>query len=134
MERTKITSFEDLHIYQVAREFRKEVLKLISKLPKEEKYILVSQMKRAALSITNNIAEGYGRYHCQENIQFCRQARGSVYELIDDLNHCLDEGYIQLDRYNNYKSRAYDLIKLINRYLASTQKLQREQTTKIMTK
>jgi four helix bundle protein len=50
-------------------------------------------MRRAALSVTNNIAEGHGRWHYQENIQFCRISRGSVDELIDDFNICEDEGY-----------------------------------------
>jgi four helix bundle protein len=55
------------------------------KLPTEEKYNVISQMRRAALSVTNNIAEGHGRYHFQENIQFLRQSRGSLDELLDDL-------------------------------------------------
>jgi four helix bundle protein len=50
-------------------------------------------VRRAAVSVTNNIAEGHGRWHYQENIQHCRVARGSVDELIDDLNTCQDEGY-----------------------------------------
>jgi four helix bundle protein len=52
-------------------------------------------MRRAALSLTNNIAEGHGRYFFQENIQFCRISRGSLMELIDDLNTCIDEKYLE---------------------------------------
>lgn len=77
--------FEELEVYQLAREFRKEIYLLIKKLPVEEKFNLAGQMRRAATSLTNNIAEGHGRYHYQENIQFCRQSRGSLMELIDDL-------------------------------------------------
>ena len=51
--------------------------------PRDEIYRLSDQMIRASRSATANIAEGYGRFHCQETIQFCRQARGSLYELID---------------------------------------------------
>ena len=86
-------SFEDLELYKSAREFRKEVFSLTKKLPSEEKFNLVSQMRRAATSLTNNIAEGHGRYHFQENIRFLRQARGSLEELLDDLNICIDERY-----------------------------------------
>jgi four helix bundle protein len=76
-------------------------------------------MRRAALSVTNNIAEGMGRYHYQENIQFCRQSRGSITELIDDLNACFDEGYIDHATCDEHKKRAYELIKVLNSYVAS---------------
>ncbi len=71
-------TFEDLEVYKAAREFRKKIYRLIKKLLGEEKFNLVGQMRRAATSLTNNLAEGYGRYHYQENIQFCRQSRGSL--------------------------------------------------------
>jgi len=63
-------SFEDLEVYKAARECRKKIYQLIKKLPPEEKYNLAGQMRRAVLSLINNIAEGRGRYHFQENIQF----------------------------------------------------------------
>jgi four helix bundle protein len=84
-------SFEDLELYKAAREYRKQIFCLIKKLPVHEKYNLESQMRRAATSLTNNIAEGHGRYHYQENIQFLRVSRGSLEEILDDLNICLDE-------------------------------------------
>ena len=67
-------TFEDLEVYKAAREFRKKIYKiykLIKGLPPEEKYNLADQMRRASLSLTNNIAEGHGRYHFQENLQYC---------------------------------------------------------------
>jgi four helix bundle protein len=66
---------------------------LIQNLPASERRALDPQMRRAAISITNNIAEGHGRFHYQENIQFMRQARGSLEEVLDDINICLDEEY-----------------------------------------
>lgn len=69
----------------------------------------MGQMRRASTSVTNNIAEGHGRYHYQENTQFCRQSRGSVAELIDDLNICLDEGRLGEASVNELKAEAYDL-------------------------
>jgi len=80
-------------------------------------------MRRAKLSITNNIAEGFGRYHFQENIQFCRQSRGSISELIDDFNECCDEGYIDETYRDELKRDAYRLIKVLNGYIASLKKL-----------
>jgi len=68
--------------------------KILNYLPKEEKYNLDFQIRKASISITANIAEGYGRYHYQEGIQFYRISRGSLYELKDHLISCFDIGYI----------------------------------------
>jgi four helix bundle protein len=84
---------ESFELYQVAREFRIKLYKLVRQLPSDEKFNLVSQLRRAALSITNNIAEGHGRWFYLDNARFCRIARGSVQEVIDDLNVCSDEQY-----------------------------------------
>ncbi len=71
--------------------FYKEILPL---LPKEEKFNLDYQIRKASVSITSNISEGYGRYHYQEGIQFYRISRGSLFELKDHLLSCSDFGYI----------------------------------------
>ncbi len=119
LNRENIYSFEDLDVYKLAREFSREISQLIKKLPNAEDYNLKSQMRRAKLSMTNNIAEGFGRYHYQENIQFCRQSRGSICELIDDFNECYDEGYIDLTYKEKLKNDAYHLMKVLNGYIAS---------------
>ena len=87
-----IRSFEDLEVWKACREVRTFVAKLVKKLPVEEKYRLKDQMIRAARSTTANLAEGFGRFHYQENIQFCRQTRGSLYELLDHLITGKDDG------------------------------------------
>ena len=122
-KRRSVRSFEELDVYRIARELSRKVSKLIKMLPKYEDYNLKPQMKRAKLSVTNNIAEGYGRYHFQENIQFCRQSRGSICELIDDFNECYDEGYIDEDYCNELKGDAYTLLKVLNSYIASIKRL-----------
>jgi four helix bundle protein len=114
-----IHTFEDLEVYKLSREFSRKVGYVIKILPQEEGYNLKSQMRRAKLSVTNNIAEGFGRYHYQENIQFCRQSRGSICELIDDFNECFDNGYIDQDYRDQLKNDAYRLIKVLNGYIAS---------------
>jgi len=63
-------------------------------------------MRRAAISISNNIAEGHGRWHFQENMRFCRISRGSVEETLDDLNLCLDEEYASPDLVEALKTEA----------------------------
>ncbi len=110
-------SFEDLEVYKIAREFRKKIYSLTKELPEEEKYNLASQMRRAAVSMTNCIAEGHGRFHYQEEIQFLRQSRGSTEELIDDLNVCLDENYADENLLVQLKEGGYNIIKKINGYI-----------------
>lgn len=83
-------TFEDLELYKVARKFRKSMYIMAKELPEHEKYNLSGQIRRASVSLTNCIAEGHGRFHYQENIRFLRQARGSLEELIDDINICID--------------------------------------------
>ena len=113
---------DDFELYKIARGFRKRAYQLLKQLPPEERYALGVQMRRAALSITNNIAEGHGRWHYQENIHFCRISRGSVDELIDDINTCEDEGYGDQALVGELKIEAYDLIRRINGYIAYLRK------------
>ncbi len=93
MNETKST-FEDLEIWRLARNFRKGISAMVRTFPVDEKYRLTDQLIRASRSVTANIAEGYGRFHYQENIQFCRQSRGSLFEIVDHLTVALDQGYI----------------------------------------
>ncbi len=111
-------SFEDLEVYKAAREYRKKIFALTKRLPPEEKYNLTSQMRRAGTSLTNNIAEGHGRYHYQENIHFLRYARGSLEELLDDINICIDEHYLPAEEMDELKSEGYSLLRRINGYIA----------------
>ena len=90
----RFQTFEDLEVYQVAREFRKAMYAVSRRLPDFERFELASQIRRAAVSLTNNIAEGHGRFHYPDQIKLLLQARGSLEELIDDLNVCLDENYL----------------------------------------
>ena len=93
-EKESFKSFEELECWKACREVRRFIYQLVKKFPSEEKFGLSDDMRRAARSTTHNIAEGFGRYHYQENIQFCRHSRGSLFELIDQLITSLDEGYI----------------------------------------
>ena len=68
--------------------------KIIPALPLEEKYNLNLQIRKAGVSATANISEGYGRFHYQEGIQFYRVSRGSLYELKDHLITCFDLSFI----------------------------------------
>ena len=88
-------SFEELECWEEARNLRLFIKNnIITKIPSSEKFVLIDQIKRSSRSVCNNISEGYGRYHFQENIQFCRIARGSLFETLDHAIKALDEGYI----------------------------------------
>jgi four helix bundle protein len=111
------STFETLKVWQKARELRNNISRLARTFPSDEKFKLTDQMIRASRSVTANIAEGHGGYHYQENIQFCRQARGSLYELIDHLYVALDEKYIDNNDFINYKSDIDEVIKILNGYI-----------------
>ncbi len=116
MSDTKST-FEDLEVWQMARDFRRKISTLVKTFPSEEKYRLLDQMVRSSRSVTANIAEGYGRYHYQENIQFCRQSRGSLYETIDHLTVALDESYITEELLKSLREDALVIVKKLNGYI-----------------
>jgi len=110
-------TFEDLEVYQIARGFRKAMYRVARRLPEEEKFASASQIRRADVSLTNNIAEGHGRFHFLEQIKFMPQARGSLEELLDDLNVCTDETYLSEDDIQKLKSEGWRVHKLINGYI-----------------
>jgi four helix bundle protein len=111
------STFEDLEVYQVAREFRKTMYQAAKRLPDIEKFGLAGQMRRAALSLTNNIAEGHGRYHYLDQIKFALQSRGSLEELIDDLNVCEDEQYMTEKEIASLKQEGWRVRQLIDGYI-----------------
>ena len=126
-------TFQDLVVWQEARKFRRRMYELAKRLPDCERFNAASQIRRAALSVTNNIAEGHGRYHYQENIQFLRQARGSLEELMDDLTLCQDEQYASASELAALTTAATGVHRLLNGYIrylrekkAATSNLARE--------
>src|SRR5438552_18552943 len=110
-------TFEDLEVYQIAREFRKAMYCIAKQLPETEKFGLASQIRRAAVSLTNNIAEGHGRFHFLDQIKFMLQARGFLEELMDDLNVCEDENYLPASEIAKFKEQGWSVLKLLNGYL-----------------
>lgn len=86
---------------------------VLPKLPVEEKYNLGSQIRDSGVSATANIAEGYGRFHYKEGVQFYRISRASIYELKDHLISCLDFRYIDKELFN----KGIDLIETAKQVL-----------------
>jgi four helix bundle protein len=115
-----VRDFTDLETWQLARELRQDVYAACRAFPKDEAYGLTSQIKRVASSVTANIAEGFGRFSYQENIQFCRQGRGSVYEVRDHLITATDEGFLSTEKLGELDAKAISVIKLLNGYIRAT--------------
>src|SRR5215467_2719432 len=93
-------------MYRIARE-----------LPEIEKFGLASQIRHAAVSLTNNIAEGHGRYHYLDQIKFTLHSRGSLEELLDDLNVCEDEQYLPIEGIVSLKENGWRVRQLIDGYV-----------------
>jgi four helix bundle protein len=120
-----IRDFKDLDVWQVARDLPTVMYKVARSLPDFEKFALATQIRRAACSVTANIAEGFGRFSYQENAQFCRQARGSLFELRDHLTTCTDQKYISPEESQRLDTMAQRAAQLLNGYLRSTLALKR---------
>ena len=114
---SQIRSFEDLECFKFCKELRLEVSELVKTFPISEQYRLTDQMIRCSRSTTNNIAEGYGRFHFKENIQFCRVSRGSLYELLDHLQIALENQYIDTTKLSILELKIETCLKLMNGYI-----------------
>ena len=113
----KNNDFRDLEVWKKCRDIRIKIWKICKTFPANEKYRLSDQMIRASRSSTANIAEGYGRYHYQENIQFCRQSRGSLYELIDHVLAAEECRYMDDDCSNELIEEIKTAIIVLNGFI-----------------
>ena len=110
-------TFEDLECWKACRLFRIWSRRLVDSFPAEERYRLADQLIRASRSTTANIAEGYGRYHYQESIQFCRHSRGSLSECLDHLITGVDDGLIDQAVLAEGRELIQTATKLVNGYI-----------------
>lgn len=111
-------SFTNLDVYKKCRKFRKWISEIVKKyFPPEEKYLLTAQVLDSSRSVTANIAEGHGRFYYQDNIRFCRIARGSLEETLEHLITAFDEKYITSDILKAGKIQQEECLKLINGYM-----------------
>jgi four helix bundle protein len=112
-----MADFRDLEVWQRCKAIRKKVWDLCKTFPSEEKYRLSDQMIRSSRSSTACIAEGHGRYHFQENIQFCRQSRGSLSELIDHVDTAEECEYITDAISKELTTEIETTIQILNGYI-----------------
>lgn len=116
----KIKSLEDLIVWQEARVLSKMMYEMTESYPAGEKYNLVKHMRACSRNIPANIAEGFGRFHYQESIQFNRIARGSLSELKSDCYSSYDCGYIDKNKLDMVLDQITKVAKLLNAFIKST--------------
>ena len=106
--------YRKLIAYNKACEVRRVIYQLIKKFPKEEQFALCNQLRRAAVSITSNIAEGVTRYSNKDKVHFLEMSYGSLMEVMSQIEVALDEGYIQNDQFSNLETLIADTGRLIS--------------------
>lgn len=119
MENNKARSFTDLVVWQKAHDAVLDTYKLTKKFPQTENYALTSQMRRAVVSITSNVAEGFSRQSLKEKIQFYYMALGSTTELQNQFIIAKDLNYVSEEEFNSMLDELITINKLINGLIKS---------------
>jgi four helix bundle protein len=110
----KVKSYKDLIIWQKGIELTKEIYKVVKKFPKEETYVLSDQLRRAAISIPSNIAEGQARQYTPEFKQFLYISLGSLAELNTQLIIAKELGYSNDTALGEIESKIVELRKMLS--------------------
>jgi four helix bundle protein len=117
---------DTLQVWKAATQFALYICKdLLPGFPTDEKWALVSQLRRSAQSIPANIAEGYGRYYYQETIRFCYIARGSLEEAYSHLCLAKELGYLNDQVFEKLIDQIQTLRRSINGYILYLKKSRR---------
>jgi four helix bundle protein len=111
--------FEHLVVWQKAHALALFVhRRIVPLLPREEKWDLADQIRRASKSVSSNIAEGYGRYYYRDAVRFCYMARGSLCETQNHLLNARDLNYIPIDLYTHARNLSEEAYRLLNGYIS----------------
>ena len=106
-------SFRTLDAYRKGKELVMLVYSLLKKFPKEEQYAICDQLRRAVISVTSNIAEGYGRESVKEKVHFLDISYGSLMEVLSQMDVACDLGYITHDDLDCIEKVSFDCSRLI---------------------
>lgn len=112
-----LNSYKELIVWKKSFELSKRIYLITNKFPKSEIYGLVSQMRRCAVSIPSNIAEGYTRAHRQEYVQFLRTAFASGAELETQLLLAKELQFIDFETYTNLDNLLTEIMKMLNKLI-----------------
>lgn len=108
--------FENLKIWKESVEFAREIYKITRNFPDSENYGLTSQLNRAAVSISLNIAEGEGRNSDADLSRFIQIAIGSLYEVVTILHICLEQNYITKKEFDSLYCRCESISKMLHSF------------------
>ncbi len=107
-------SFENLEVYEKARALVSDVYRIQNVLPKEERFGLGDQIRRAAVSILANLAEGSGRQSIKEKVHFIEISYGSLMEVFCELQTACDIGYMKEEQLNALRQQFTDIAKMLS--------------------
>ncbi|HLC43630.1 MAG TPA: four helix bundle protein [Patescibacteria group bacterium] len=122
MDDNHFKGYKDLVVWQKARRFVSTIYKLTAKFPDSEKFALISQIRRAVLSIPANIAEGYARYSKKELVRFLLISNGSLAEVETYLEIANDLGYINSEELNKINQDKDEIRRLLGAFVRSAKK------------
>lgn len=112
-----------LKVWVRAKDFALTIYKrVLPLLPADERWNLNQQLRRSSLSISANIAEGYGRFYYQDNVRFCYNARGSLEEVLSHLTFAHEAGFLSEDLYRELINESDEIDKMLNGYISYLKK------------
>jgi four helix bundle protein len=117
---SKIKQFKDLKAWQEGYKMVLIIYRITNRFPKEELYCLTSQMRRAAISVTSNIAEGFGRIGYKDKLRFYYLANGSITELKNQINIAFGIGYVKALEIKELVDKTNSTHKILNGLIRST--------------
>ena len=116
-----IKSFYDLNVWKISHSLVLSIYEILNNLSNSEKYALSDQIRRCAISITSNIAEGFSRQSSKEKNQFYYMAKGSLSELQSQLILAKDLKYISIEKFNKLFEKSIESNKLLSGLVKSSQ-------------
>lgn len=117
-----ISSFKDLHVWQEGHKLVLSIYQVTKDFPKEEIFGLTSQIRRAAVSITSNIAEGFSRATLKDKLSFYTIAKGSLTELQNQLLIARGVGYLSQKDFMELANQTVVVHKMLNAFMAAIRK------------
>ncbi len=120
MEMT-MESHKDLVVYKISRQLNGAVYRLTAAFPASEKFALADQLRRASVSVTSNIAEGYGQGSLRGRLKFLYISRGSIYEVETQLLIAADLGFLVIEQMQDTMDLVTKIEKMLNGLIRSTE-------------
>jgi four helix bundle protein len=112
-----MASFTELEVWEQSKKIRILISEITKSFPVEEKYRLADQIIRSSRSIGNNLAEGHGRFHYQDNIRFCIMASGSLSETLDHILIAHEEKFVTDEILQTFQAEYESCLRLLNGYI-----------------